>query len=193
MFGSRQTRRPVAAKQADSEAMKLIVYGDFNCPYSCLASARAEALVSAGLAEVDWRAPSRPADGEIAEMFEREVAEVVGLLRSDEVFPMRQPPVQPNTAQATARFAALPEGDRRDARRRLFEALWFDGRDTGDPDVVAELVAPAERDGDALAAEWRTQWVELERRLVPMLVLPDGTLSRGLGALKRLADFASPN
>jgi hypothetical protein len=43
--------------------------------------------------------------------------------------------------------------------------------------------------GRQLADEWRSAWLGLERRLVPMLVLPDGTVSRGLGALARLAAY----
>lgn len=33
--------------------VKLVVYGDFNCPYSCLASARADTLLAQGVAEID--------------------------------------------------------------------------------------------------------------------------------------------
>jgi predicted DsbA family dithiol-disulfide isomerase len=181
--------------------MELVIYGDFNCPYSCLASARAEALSAAGIAEVDWRAvehdqdipaPSQPAEGELREMFDREVEEVLGLLRPGETFPMRRPPVQPNTALATAAFASLRAGKRPAARRRLFDALWFEGRDIGDPTLVTELAGADPGDGTALAGEWRTGWLGLEKRLVPMLVLPDGKVSRGLGALTRLADFATP-
>ena len=34
----------------------VIVYGDFNCPYSYLASTRVNALVHAGLGDVEFRA-----------------------------------------------------------------------------------------------------------------------------------------
>jgi 2-hydroxychromene-2-carboxylate isomerase len=182
-----------------TERSTLVVYGDFNCPYSCLASARVDVLVDRGIADVEWRAvehdvdipvPSRPADGELGEMFDREVAEVSGLLRDGEVFPIARPPVQPNTAIAVAAFAAVSAGDAHAARRKLFAALWFDGLDTGDSALVRELTGVDQPDAGAVVAAWRDEWLDLERRLVPMLVLPDGYVSRGLGALARLADLA---
>jgi len=36
--------------------MTAVVYGDFNCPYSYLASQRADLLSRAGALMVDWRA-----------------------------------------------------------------------------------------------------------------------------------------
>ena len=36
--------------------MKVIIYGDFNCLYCHLASQRADRLVRAGTANVEWRA-----------------------------------------------------------------------------------------------------------------------------------------
>ena len=40
-----------------------------------------------------------------------------------------------------------------------------------------------------IAARWQREWDATEKKMVPMLVLPDGYISRGLGALKRLADM----
>jgi hypothetical protein len=180
--------------------MNLIVYADFNCPYSCLASARADALIDLGLAEVEWRAvehdptiprPSEPVEGEVLAMLDREVAQVRGLVVPGETFPIERPPVHPNTSMAVAAYAASPAAARRDLRRRLFAALWFEGRDTGDPAVVQDLrVGPSET-AVQLVATWRDAWLALERPLVPMLVLPDGYVSRGLGALARLADLVT--
>ena len=115
--------------------MKFVIYGDFNCPYSCLASARADGLLERGLAEVEWRAvehnpsipaPSEVAGGDVAARLRREVAEVRGLLRTAEVFPIATPPVHPNTATAVAAFADASPYDSDGLRRRLFAALWFD-------------------------------------------------------------------
>jgi predicted DsbA family dithiol-disulfide isomerase len=184
--------------------MELVVYGDFNCPYSCLASARADVLVARGIAAVDWRAvehdpaipaPNEPVDGELASMLEREVAEVRGLLRPGEAFTIRRPSVHPNTGAAVAAFAASSPQQSPALRQRLFDALWRDGRDIGDEAVLRDLgAAHLAGHGDAgrdRVAAWREQWLGLDRHLVPMLVLPDGYVSRGLGALARLADLAA--
>jgi hypothetical protein len=74
-------------------------------------------------------------------------------------------------------------------RARLFDALWVRDLDIGDAIVLRGLDCPA----PALtptAEQWRSEWLGFDRPVVPMLVLTDGTVSRGLGALKRLADFA---
>ena len=183
-----------------SSAPLLVVYGDFNCPYSCLASARVDALRTAGVAEVDWRAvehdttippPSEPVEGEVAAMLDREVTEIRGLVRTGENFPIRTPPVHPNSAAAINAFAAAPPDEAHDVRRRLFAALWFDGRDIGERHVLDELGADSAADDAERAATWRAEWLRFDRRVVPMVVLPDGYVSRGLGALARLADLAS--
>ena len=180
--------------------MNLVLYGDFNCPYSCLASVRADALCAAGRAQIEWRAvehdpslpvPSRPVTGDVAEMFDRELDEINGLLRPGERFPIAPPPVQPNSRLAIEAYAGAPDGDADDLRRRLFAALWFEGRDIADPAVLAELVGDAALTPDRRSADWQAQWAAFDRRLVPMLVLPDGYVSRGLGALERLADLAA--
>lgn len=179
---------------------RLVVYGDFNCPYSCLASFRADRVVDAGVAEVEWRAvehdpsipvPSNAAEGELRAMLDREVAEVRGLLQPSEVFPIERPSVQPNTARAVAAYAAAAVTERDELRRSLFAALWFDGLDTGDLGVLHRLGAEPASAAPPLVSTWRDAWLRLDRHLVPMLVLPDGYVSRGLGALARLADLAA--
>jgi 2-hydroxychromene-2-carboxylate isomerase len=180
--------------------MRLVVFGDFNCPYSCLASARADVLVRQGVAEVEWRAvehdpaipaPSERVDGDLAVMLDREVTDVRGLLRPCERFPIVRPPVHPNSGAAVAAFAASPPDEADALRSRLFAALWFDGRDIGEPAAIGELGGEPTAAGGGRVSTWREQWLGLERRLVPMLVLPDGRVSRGLGALARLADLAT--
>lgn len=181
-----------------SKPTRLVVYGDFNCPYSCLASTRVDALTRTGVVAVEWRAvehdqaiprPSQPVDGDLAEMFDREVAEVAELVQPGETFQIRRPVVQPNSEVATAGFASVEPEERDRVRQRLFAALWSESVDIGRPDLVASLAAEPTMAGRQLADEWRSAWLGLERRLVPMLVLPDGAVSRGLGALARLAAY----
>jgi predicted DsbA family dithiol-disulfide isomerase len=179
--------------------MRLVVFGDFNCPYSCLASSRVDALVESGVADVEWRAvehdpsipaPSEPADGDVAAALDREVAEVSGLLRPGERFPIVRPPVHPNSGAAVAAFAAAPADEAPELRRRLFAALWFEGRDIGERAVIGDLGGDP-HGGAERVGTWRDGWEALDRRIVPMLVLPDGYVSRGLGALARLAELSS--
>src|SRR5690348_1922916 len=122
--------------------MRLIVYGDFNCPYSCLASARVDRLLADGTAEVEWRAvehdptipvPSPTVDGEVETMFERELAEVTAQLAPGEEFPIRRPPVRPNTRAAITAFASASAAAAHALRRQLFAAYWYEGRDIADP------------------------------------------------------------
>src|SRR5207249_4083290 len=72
-----------SAAGPEEAAMKVIIYGDFNCPYSYLASQRADLLSRAG-AGVDWRAVEHnrglPVTGSRSDsdpaMWDRELAEV---------------------------------------------------------------------------------------------------------------------
>lgn len=164
--------------------MKLVVYGDFNCPYSALASARIDALERAGAAEVEWRAvqhdasmpaDGRPVEGDLRTELEREIDEIHGLLRAGETFDLKPPAVRPNTANASRMYAARP-GD--DLRRRLFAWAWDQG-----PEVEGA------EENTEVSGRWQREWDAIEKKMVPLLVLPDGYISRGLGALKRLADM----
>lgn len=178
--------------------MKLTIYGDFNCPYSYLASVRGDALAAAGIAEIEWRpvehdadivTPTRALSADDEAMLDREITEIRGLLGTDEHLNLQRPPLLPNSAAAIQRFASAAPSEADEVRRRLFNALWADGRDIADKGVLDALVGK-HRTGGERAEQWQDEWMAFDKRLVPMLVLDDGTLSRGLGALKRLAEFA---
>jgi 2-hydroxychromene-2-carboxylate isomerase len=88
--------------------MQLIVYGDFNCPYSYLASQRADELARLGRAEVEWRAVER--DPALAltgtpssldpERWRRELAGLALIADEDEQAPGVAPSVISNTGAA---------------------------------------------------------------------------------------------
>src|SRR5689334_21887025 len=93
---------------------RLTIYGDFNCPFSALASARADVLLDAAAYEIDWRAiqhdPTLPPVGErvagkLAAALTVEVATIRELSARDLRLELTVPPVRSNTAAACAAFA----------------------------------------------------------------------------------------
>ena len=176
---------------------RLTIYGDFNCPFSALASVRADLVLAAGGYEVEWRAvqhdtaipvAGEPVEGDTFAELAAEVAKIRELSADDVHLVLTVPPVRSNTAAACAAFAAA--GDQADKMRRLlFAAVWAEGRNVGEPAELDRRGA-AGRD-DAVAGQWQAEFEALPQPITPSLVLPDGYVSRGLGALARLADLVA--
>jgi len=137
--------------------MNVIVYGDFNCLYSYLASQRADRLVQTGTAEIDWRAVEHnrqlPVTGIRSDQGDpgwgRELAEAGALALSGERLPAAPPPVVSNTRAAVAAYAeAVTDGVEDQLRRLLFEAIWAQRRNLSGPydvrRVITEVVWPAD-------------------------------------------------
>ena len=111
----------------------IVIYGDFNCPYSYLASLRSDLFSAAGV-EIDWRAvehaSSLPVMGQrLDDAGQRKIADeldsVRQLLTPEEAFAAATPSTLPNTAAANAGYAEAvgsEVGD--DVRRLLFDAYW---------------------------------------------------------------------
>lgn len=178
---------------------RLIIYGDFNCPFSAVASVRADALRAAGGAyDIDWRAvqhdPAIPVggervEGETAAELATEVAGILEFSAHDVHLQLLVPPVRSNTAAASAAFAAA--GDQADLlRRRFFAAVWAEGRNIADPTELDRLGAAGKRD-DALAGRWQGEFEALDQPVVPSLMLSDGSVCHGLDALAHLADLVA--
>ena len=136
--------------------MKVIVYGDFNCLYCYLASLRADRLLRGGIAQVDWRAVEHdrrlPVTGTRSDAdraaWDREVAEAGALAVPDEWPPAAPPPVVSNTRAAVAAYAeAVSDGVADELRRRLFRAIWVEGRHMSSAyevrRVITEVMWPA--------------------------------------------------
>jgi 2-hydroxychromene-2-carboxylate isomerase len=175
----------------------LTIYGDFNCPFSALASARADVLLARGGRQIDWRAiqhdttipaAGEPVDGDTAAALAAEIATILELSEHDLRIHLVVPPVRSNTALASAALAAAG-GDANRLRRRLFAAVWAEGRNLGNSAELRRLNADG-RDV-AIARRWQDEYDALPRPVTPTLVLPDGYVSRGLGALARLAELTT--
>jgi 2-hydroxychromene-2-carboxylate isomerase len=159
--------------------MTVIIYGDFNCPYSYLASQRADLLSRAGVA-VGWRAVEHdrglPLTGSRSDidqaMWDRELAEVAGLVLPGEQVPEKPPALVSNTRAAVAACAeAVSDGVADELRRRLFRAIWELGLHLSSPAEVRRLVTglmwPQEDITDRLASPE-----------VPSLLIMDPNLDR---------------
>jgi 2-hydroxychromene-2-carboxylate isomerase len=159
--------------------MNVIVYGDFNCPYSYLASQRADLLSRAGVA-VDWRAVehdrglpvtgSRPDSDR--DTWDRELAEVASLALPGEHVPGGLPVLISNTEAAVAAYAeAVSDGVAGELRGSLFRAVWVQGLHLSSAYEVRRLVTavmwPQEDISDRLASPD-----------IPSLLLRDTDLTR---------------
>ena len=180
------------------QRLELIVYGDFNCPFSALASARVGYLERHELVDVDWRAVEHAPDisgqgrdliGDQRDELSDELDQIRSLLTDGEADPLTLPAIQSNTRRATLAYAATPAVDRPRLREHLFGAYWASGANLGDPETLMRLGAINE--DEPTAARWRDEWLALPRPIVPVMVLPDGYVSRGLGALARLAELVT--
>ncbi|HSF26470.1 MAG TPA: DsbA family protein [Actinomycetes bacterium] len=129
--------------------MSVVIYGDFTCPYSYLASRRTDALIEAGV-DVDWHAVERRPDLPVTGValtpdsraaLEAEVAEVTELLRPGEELPLEIHGTIPRTEAAVSGYAeAYGVGTAADVRRLLFRTYWVEGGAIGDPEVLRQLL-----------------------------------------------------
>lgn len=159
--------------------MGIIVYGDFNCPYSYLASQRADRLSRAGVA-VDWRAVEHddrlPAAGSRSDGdragWERELEEVACLALPGEQVPAAPPILVSNTRAAVAAYAeAVSDGVAGELRRRLFRAIWAGGANLSGPHEVRRHITAAMWPPEDFASR-------LDSPDFPSLLLRDPNLTR---------------
>ncbi len=144
---------------------RIVVYGDFNCPWSYLASRRAAVLAADGV-EVDWRAvehepwrPNRFADSSVRfTCLREEMDHVVAHLLPGENLPYSLAGFVPYTQAAVSGYAeAYAAGVARRVGDLLFEAFWMHAFDLGDAKVVRTLLVDAVRSGSSpseLLRDW---------------------------------------
>ncbi|HET6562513.1 MAG TPA: DsbA family protein [Marmoricola sp.] len=158
-----QSREPLTLKPVVD--MHLVIYGDFTCPWSYLASRRAAVLAANGVT-VDWRAvehdprrPSRTGDGSLRlRCLREEMDRVLALLLPGEELPYALAGFVPYTKAAVSGYAeAYAAGVGAQVQRLLFEAFWMHSFDLDSPEAVRTLLVDDVRSGTAdsdLVREW---------------------------------------
>lgn len=138
--------------------MTVVVYGDFSCPFSLLASLRIDSLIESGH-DIEFRAVEHAShlpvvgrrldDAGKAELA-AEMDEVRALLMPGEEFPEKVPASLVNTRAAVSGYAeAFGIGVGDEVRRLLFDAYWTKGLDIGSPEVLRSLLASTIKKGGA--------------------------------------------
>ena len=121
--------------------MTITIVGDFADHLSFLASQRAEHIRSLGLHQVRWLAVEadrgRPVGGRPLDI--TDLDQVQRLAVPGEALPAAGIQV-PNSRAATAAYAeSVTDGVPDVMRCALFDALWVNGRNIGDPDVIRSI------------------------------------------------------
>jgi len=142
------------------------VYADFNCPFCHALNERLHTLELAD--RVEWRsiqhAPSVQSSQCTFESLSKLTEEVCEVRRRIPATEVALPTFRPNTALPSAVVSAVMATDRRLAvklRRRIYQALWVEGRDISNPEVLGDLlndmgIGPVEVTSET--KEWLSAW-----------------------------------
>jgi hypothetical protein len=146
-----RVRRPAtlaAVTPGAATPRRVVVHGDFDCPWSYLAYRRAAVLAAAGV-EIDWRAVERDPrvawhtrpPGRISELRE-DMDRVLASLLPGELLPYDLAGFVPGTRATVAAYAeSYVAGVADSVRAVMFESFWMHGIDIGDAHVLRTLLA----------------------------------------------------
>jgi hypothetical protein len=174
----------------------LVVYGDFTCPLSRIASQLVDALVARGV-PVTWRAVragGRRARGS-------RIAGVACVRPRVHEPPCASAPIRTSVAAAPASasastfdpslaisaLAALDGDAAHELRRTLFRAHWVDHRNIGDRRVMEALTGRPVAEPGARARSWQQTWEGFADPAVPLVILRTGYVFREAEAIDELA------
>jgi len=182
----------------------LAVYGDFNCPF-CYALS--EILLDADLSgSLQWRTiehmPSVSADSFTPKEQTLLATEIYNVRHRVPSLDIAIPPCRPNTALANRLLLIVSQLNPEKAlllRRQIYRALWVDGRDISDLNVLFSLLPVVGFDGsidleeletgNSLLQTWQHSWEgdKFEGR-IPIVIDGDRTLM-GLANLPDIQRF----
>lgn len=181
------------------------IYGDFNCPFCYALSERLASLKVNPL--VEWRMIEHAPAINSRNFSTQEQTEL-----AEEVFTVRHrapevaialPPARPNTALANGLFIRAIAIDPAKAiifRNLVYRALWVDGEDISELEIIRPFLLEADLDPnleadqhcEQLAREWKQQWSQgsFDQR-IPASVSEDRRIMLGLGTFATIHDFFS--
>lgn len=184
-------------------ARTIVAYGDLNCPF-CYALE--ERLVARDVEhQVEWRlvehAPELPVEpGAVRpEQLEELGRELEALVERAPDVRISRPPFRPSSGPAIRAVAEACLSDPPRAwllRLSLFRALWRDGRNIADPQVIAALVERAglpplhgTPEAAELAARWTREWRDARYERIPVMLSDVDTTLLGLVPVRQLELF----
>lgn len=160
------TPLPLPRQRPDGDAPvgRAVLYGSFACPWSYLASQRADLIADPALRPT-WRmvdpdappgtrlaAPGRRLDPEQAERSAADLEAARALLLPGERLPARPPAFVPHAGPAVVAYAeAVGAGVGDHVLRVLFDAYWQHGLDIGLPEVLRRVLGDTFRSGSSTA------------------------------------------
>ena len=189
----------------EAGAGQLTIYADFNCPFCYALNERIHAMNLQ--TKVEYRNVQHATsisrnlpDFELLSELTTEVAEVRRRAPSTRI---NVPLIRPGTAAATTLISAIQKQNPFKAaqlRQAIFRALWLEGRDISDPDLLAGLlqdldIAPPGFDAELQTelSVWQNEWqhnAEYDRS-IPIVVSSHGETVVGFPLEPELDSFLS--
>lgn len=170
---------------------RVVVYGDFTCGSSFLASTQVDELLRQG-ADIEWRAVQRVQGHEV---YGHLVSARSMRGDSGRVIPIGRKAEQASTGDGTlvdaslaiAAFAALEGVEAHTLRAALFRAHWVEHRDLNDLSLLRKLAGSTSVRFSTHAQHWQRMWEGLADPAVPAVRLTTGYVYREKEALEALA------
>ena len=173
---------------------EVVVYGDFACPLSRMASDLVDALLERGFG-VDWRAvrhDGRHVSGSrfVGMACVREGSRgregVHAAVNGDGLVALRTAPAC-DVSLANAALASTEGDDAHKLRGALFHARWHDRRVLSDTRVVEDLAGHTVPQVSIRAQRWQRAWEGIDDPAVPLVLLHTGYVFREADAIDELA------
>lgn len=155
---------------SQSSKPSITVYADFNCPYCHALNERLE--IETDEADITWLPVEHAPDlfsHSFSDLDSQELArEVSDVQHKAPDILLRLPPARPNTRLASLLYTTVIQqqsGKAASLRTAIYRALWHDGKDISDADILAGILADiglgaveTAPGSEQLLQQWYSQW-----------------------------------